>query len=152
MRSREFFGYRVIAVDPFEALANRMLHLFTHLPQACAMALMTPDGKVDIKIVVNEAITFLPMRVQEAVIAHEIGHIELGHLSEEVRKQHPGGGVVNNLAFELAADMYAARQGYAQELCALLQQMNQISPHRDCDIRVEALLCFLREEEQHACK
>ncbi len=71
-------------------------------------------------IVINNKCNNLPKEYRDAVIAHELGHIKLGHLDGDkipsLRKRH--------LEKEFEADMYAQQKGYP--ILETLQMMKTI--------------------------
>lgn len=83
--------------------------------------LVEVEGELDVKItysiVVNEKYVSLPKPLQEAGIAHEMGHIHHKHIEGLVAG---GGGVSNDQQAEYEADDYAVQMGYKDELIELL--------------------------------
>jgi Zn-dependent protease with chaperone function len=85
------------------------------------------------EIIVNETYMRLPQRLQEAGIAHEIGHISLGHCKHEHK------GLPRSLKNELSADDYAVKQGYKLSLIELLTRLNSLVYHKENITRINAL-------------
>lgn len=75
-------------------------------------------------IVINNKCNNLPKEYRDAVIAHELGHIKLGHLDGDkipsLRKRH--------LEKEFEADMYAQQKGY--DMVKVLEMMKTIFTDR----------------------
>ena len=75
-------------------------------------------------IVINNKCNNLPKEYRDAVIAHELGHIKLGHLDGDkipsLRERH--------LEKEFEADMYAQQKGY--DMVKVLELMKTIFTDR----------------------
>lgn len=102
-----------------------------------------PNAMVDMresKIYVNTAFTELPEYVQNAILAHEIGHIVLNHASTHYNKfTYPlqaKYGFGAGLQMELEADKYAADQGHDMKR-VLEYQIREISGGRAMEKRLE---------------
>jgi hypothetical protein len=143
MLTREFFGRPVIMLNTIEALLGGYSHLIYPIPNAMVTArLNTITDEISRFILVNEAVGALPLRLQEAIIAHEVGHIELGHLGraafEQVREKR--NATLVSRAYELEADQYAANMGYTAELLCVLAFTSQfVKPDELLKERIEVL-------------
>ena len=75
-------------------------------------------------IIINNKCNNLPKEYRDAVIAHELGHIKLGHLDGDkipsLRERH--------LEKEFEADMYAQQKGY--DMVKVLELMKTIFTDR----------------------
>ena len=75
-------------------------------------------------IVINNKCNNLPKEYRDAIIAHELGHIKLGHLDGDkipsLRERH--------LEKEFEADMYAQQKGY--DMVKVLELMKTIFTDR----------------------
>lgn len=67
-------------------------------------------------IVVNEHWLKLPIDQKEAIIAHEIGHLEYKHLELKPKLIKRVLGFNSQIKMELEADNYALRRGYGKPL------------------------------------
>jgi hypothetical protein len=67
--------------------------------------------------VVAEHTWWYSLKLHRAIIAHEVGHLKLGHLETGET------GLLNKQEFELAADAYAASLGYAPILKKYLKRL-----------------------------
>lgn len=149
MYTSVFFGHEVIALNPFETLIYKLPNLWTHIAMASAVGRVDrKTGEHSCQIFCNFALTDLHEKYQKAIIAHEVGHIELGHVSKEeverLTKLYGNNAPEPIMEYELAADKYAADLGYGQELAEILEGYIKIGAHPSTEFRVAMLRLRLR--------
>lgn len=105
-KGRWFCGHYIGEYDPLCACGSTDSN---HGPNAFAGALSGIRTSV-----INRG---LPRRQQEAVIAHEIGHIEMGHTDGRL----PAWAYGEPLVDEYEADAFAVEAGYGRELVAFMK-------------------------------
>jgi len=100
-----------------------------------------PGGKY---IVVNEFFDQYPDRIKLAILAHEMGHLELGHLDLLKKKK-----IFYNLPYEFLADEYAFNLGFGSEIKEILLQYLPFS--LDAELRLENIenLMKIGEKNEH---
>lgn len=117
METIKILGTDVFQLDDSEWSEKFGFFIAQDIPQILAASFIYLGNEYKKNaIVVNGKFTSCPREEKEALVAHELGHIQAGHL-----KNAPP-GILTSLENELKADDYAVSQGHRKGLKAWLEK------------------------------